>query len=372
MKRIVVLLIAFALLFFCSFVVYAKESEKLPDEELSKELIEITPDFVKDLAEKIGVDEITPEKLLDVDWKELAGLAFDYAVDYLKEPLMSVGIVVTIIVICAILETFRGSKDTTMSEIFSLVTTISILIPLVTSAINSVKNVGTSISSFSEFITGYVPVFASSVIASGQTAGGGIYSSFMLVVCQIIASISANTLLPLMGIYLGISIISAISPSLKLNSISNAFKTCVTRALGLFLTIFVGMMSLQTLVAVGTDNLAVRAGKYLVGNFVPVVGSAISEVFLSVQGYMRLMKTCIGWFGVVATILLFLPILIQTIIWKFSLFLAQITSQVLNVPAATSLLEALGSVFTMLIAFILTFAMLLIVTTTLMLMSGMG
>lgn len=372
MKRIVTLVFCVVLLSSCSLLAGAKEADELPGKELAQEIIDSTPDYVREWIERMGVDEITPEKLLSLNPKDFTSLFFDCVKEWATKPIKSVGTVLAIIILCVVAEAFKTSSDTSAGGVFSLMSSLAISTVLVSSCVDCVRRVCISAEDFSTFITGYVPVFASSVIASGQTASGGVYSSFMLIICQIISSVSAGFLLPLLGAYLAISIVNAVNPSLKINMLSTAFKSCVTKTMGFSLAVFVGMMSLQTLVASGSDNLAVRAGKYLVGNLVPVVGSAISEVFLSVQGYMKLMKTCIGWYGVLAAVFLFLPVLVEVLIWKAAVYFTQLISQTMNLSSATAVLEAISSVFTMLLAFILTFAMLLIVTTTIMLLTGMG
>jgi hypothetical protein len=42
--------------------VAAKESDELLGEELTKELVDNTPDYVREWMTKLGVDEITPEE----------------------------------------------------------------------------------------------------------------------------------------------------------------------------------------------------------------------------------------------------------------------------------------------------------------------
>ena len=84
------------------------------------------------------------------------------------------------------------------------------------------------------------------------------------------------------------------------------------------------------------------------------------------------MKNCIGWYGVIGVILLFLPAIIEILIWKVAVYFLQIVSQTLDVKNITATVNAFGSVLTMLMAILLTFALLLIVTTTIMLIAGTG
>lgn len=372
MKRLVAVISILLFLLNFPFFAVADETQELLGEEITEELFDSTPDYAKELAEKLGISEITPEALLSLEPTAIVSLIIEYIRDSIAQPLKISGVVIAIVVFCAVADVFKPTLNKTADVIFSTVSSLSISAVLVSSAVEGIRRVCDAMAGFSDFMIGYVPVFASAVTVSGQAVSGGVYSGFMLLVCQMISGVSSNILLPLLSMYLAVSIVAGMSPELRINTVAEAFKTCVTKTLGLSLTVFVGMMSLQTLVATGSDNMAVKTGKYLIGNFVPVVGSAISEVFLSVQGYIRLMKTCIGWYGVVAAVLIFLPVLLQTVVWRLAIYLAQLISHTLDVSSVSTALNAVGSVFTMLIAFVLTFALLLIVTTTIMLVIGIG
>ena len=330
------------------------------------------PECSKELSDELGIDEITPETIMQLDPKDFFSWIIEQIKTYMFSPLKSVGVVFAIIVFCAVAEALRPNADKTLNETFSTISSLAVSAVLLSSAIECIKKGSIAVEDFSSFMTGYVPVFASTLTASGYVNSAGAYSAVMFLVCQIVSRVAATILLPLLGIYLAISIVGGINPSLKLNAIADGFNICVNKTLGFSLTVFVGMMSLQTLVTVGSDNVAIKAGKYLIGNFVPVVGSAISEVFLSVQGYMKLMKNCIGWYGVIGVILLFLPAIIEILIWKVAVYFLQIVSQTLDVKNITATVNAFGSVLTMLMAILLTFALLLIVTTTIMLIAGTG
>ena len=372
MKRLVAVISALLFLLNFQFVTFADEARDLLGEEITEELFESTPDYAKELAEKLGIYEITPEALLSLEPTEIVSLVIEYIKDSIAQPLKTSGIVIAIVVFCAVADVFKPTLNKTADGIFSTVSSLSVSAVLISAAVEGIRRVCDAMAGFSDFMSGYVPVFASAVTVSGQAVSGGVYSGFMLLVCQVISGVSSNILLPLLSMYLAVSIVAGISPELRVNTVAETFKTCVTKTLGVSLTVFVGMMSLQTLVATGSDNLAVKTGKYLIGNFVPVVGSAISEVFLSVRGYMGIMKTCIGWYGIVAAVLIFLPVLLETVLWRLAVYLAELVSHILDVSSVSTTLNAVGSVFTMLIAFVLTFALLLIVTTTIMLVTGMG
>lgn len=372
MKKAVIFFLVVFMFFSVSFLVFAADGREYPGEDLAEELFDETPSSVKKLSDQLGISEISPETIMQLDPMDFISLIIEQVKTYMLSPLKCISAVFTIIVFCAVVEAIKPNKDRMLNETFFTISSLAVSAVLISSAIDCIKKASGVVGDFSSFMLGYIPIFASTLTASGYVNSASAYSAVMFLVCQVISKVAAGVLLPLMGIYLAVSIVGGINPSLKLNTVADSFKTCVNKTLGFSLTVFVGMMSLQTLVTVGSDNVAIKAGKYLIGNFVPVVGSAISDVFLSVQGYMKLMKNCIGWYGVIAVILLFLPIVIEILIWKAAVYFLHISSQMLDIKNIATTINAFGSVLTMLMAILLTFALLLIVTTTIMLVAGTG
>ena len=179
-------------------------------------------------------------------------------------------------------------------------------------------------------------------------------------------------MVPLMGVYLSICMVGNLAPGVQVNAVAKAVKSLVTWALGLLLTVFVGLLSLQTMVASSSDTVASKTAKFLIGTFVPVVGGALSDAFSTTQGYMRLLKTAVGAFGILAAALTFLPILLQTVRWYLTVGVAAAASELLGVRQVGEILKGAARPLGLLLAVLLCFALLVIVSTSLVLLVSTG
>ena len=138
------------------------------------------------------------------------------------------------------------------------------------------------------------------------------------------------------------------------------------------LTIFVGLLGIQGLVGSSADNITMKTTRFLIGSFVPVVGGALSEAFSTAQGCIRLLKTTVGVYGVLAFVMTFLPILLETVLWLWTVNIAAAVSELLEAGNMAKMLKASASVLSILISLVLCFALLMIITTTMMLLMGTG
>ena len=90
---------------------------------------------------------------------------------------------------------------------------------------------------------------------------------------------------------LAFSVTGAVQSDLRVSAISGGLKNAVVLLLTLLLTIFCGVLSMQSFVTSASDNLAMKTGKLLIGNMVPIVEGAVSDACLLYTS-SRLARLC--------------------------------------------------------------------------------
>ena len=68
--------------------------------------------------------------------------------------------------------------------------------------------------------------------------------------------------------------------------------------MGLFLTVFLGVISVQGASAAVTDGITIRTAKFITGNFIPVIGRMFTDATDTVVGASVLLKNSVGIAGV--------------------------------------------------------------------------
>lgn len=74
---------------------------------------------------------------------------------------------------------------------------------------------------------------------------------------------------------MALSIISNISDRVQIDKLSKYINTSVVWILGIVLTVFVGVSSLEGSITNGVDALTVKTTKAAVSNFIPIVGKIL-------------------------------------------------------------------------------------------------
>ncbi|MEG1631570.1 MAG: hypothetical protein RR423_04850 [Hydrogenoanaerobacterium sp.] len=377
MKHLVVVIFTFCVLFTQCFSAEADITGEKIKEQLDSvggaELFDNTPQDAKELLHNMGVDDIDYKKLLSLNPIDFFKALLNIFIDFLHKPLVILASVIGVSVLCALIESLNvsiGQKG--ISDVFNVTAVLCACTAVVNPIVEAVRMTAAAIQSCADFILSFIPVFVSLVAVGGQPVSATTYNAFLLLIAEIISKITATKLVPIITIYLAFCIVSAFSPNMNLLGAAESAKTVVIWVLGLIVTVFVGLLGVQSMVASGADTVAVKAGKFLVGSFVPVVGKALADAFATAQGCLRLLKTTVGVYAVFVAALTFMPSFLQTLLWYFACSLGAAISDVLGVKQMSRVLKACGTALSLLIAILVFIALLFIVSITIMLITGMG
>jgi len=309
--------------------------------------------------------QLTPGRFFPALWQMVLSA--------LGRPLRTLSAMIAIILLCALLETLRTAAwENTISSVFQTVSVLCILTFIAHPILDLIMDTTNTIRETAGFMIGFIPLFSAALVSAGQPVTGATYSLFLMGACQLVAQVVAQTLIPLMSLYLAICICGAFVPDLNIVQAAGGIKTAVSWALGLLLTLFVALLSIQTMLSSGADGVSVRATKFLIGNLVPMVGSVLSDGYMAAQGYLRLLKTTVGVYGIVVAAFILLPTLIRVTIWYLITKLVATIGEIAGAGKVATILHSCSNVLGVLISAILCFALLFIVSTGIVMSAGMG
>lgn len=337
------------------------------------ELMQEVPEGARELMEQADVYDLSIGSLLQLSPREFFRAIWDLVLQQARKPVRTLGVIGAVVILCAMLGGLGGAvAEKTLSQMFTTVAVLCILTSVVTPILDCIIETSAAVREAAAFMLTFIPIYAAAMTAAGQPVTGATYNMFLFSTCQLVSQVVAQTLIPLMGVYLALCVVGVLVPDIKISSATAKIKSIVSWTLGFIVTIFVGLLSIQTMVTGGADNVTTRAAKFLIGSFVPVVGSALSEAFSAAQGCLRLIKTSVGVYGIIVALFTFLPILLQTMLWYGVTGVAGIAGDILGVSKVSEVMKSCSSVLGILIAVILCFALLIIVSTAVVMVTGLG
>lgn len=337
------------------------------------ELMREVPEGARELLEQADIYDLSVASLLQLSPRDFFRTVWEVLVQQVKKPLRTLGVIVAVVILCAVLGGLRTAVgESALSQMFTMVAALCVLTSVIMPILDCIVNTSAAVQDTAMFMLTFIPVFSASLIAAGQPVTGATYNLFLFSTCQAVAQIVAKTLIPLMGVYLALCVAGALVSGIKISSATATIKKIITWTLGLVVTVFVGLLSIQSMLSGSADGVATKTAKFLIGSFVPVVGGALSEAYSAAQGCLRLIKTSVGAYGIIVALFTFLPVLLQTVAWYLVTNVAAIAGDILGVETVSEILKSCASVLGILIAVILCFALLIIVSTAVVMLTGLG
>ena len=276
-----------------------------------------------------------------------------------KGPLAAMFQVLFVILLCALMEGLKVSfGDRPLSGVVNTVGTLCVCAAIIMPIVSCIAETAEVIYGSSMFLMCYVPVLAGIMMMIG--AG------------EVVSQLSTYFLVPMLNIFLALSIVSSISPRLKFNGICEMFYKAVKWVLSIVMTIFVSLLTIQNLIGVAADNAGTKAVKFAVSNFIPVVGGALSDAYTTVQSCVKVLKSGVVAFGILAAGVIFLPVLLELILWLAAVNLSAVVGDLFELKEISALLRSVGKVISAMIAIVVCCMVILIISTVLLLLIGGG
>ena len=368
MKKICIVL--FLICMMISNCSYAKTDETIEEQ---KETFGIS-DFIKESQKYKG------DFLEDIDMSELMNNAIQGNVDnnvlikkviklFGTEVRSSVKTLISILVIIVIHSVLKAISDSlennNISEIISYVQYILIVTVIMSNFNSIIQTVKETSQNLVAFMNMLVPILITLMVYTGSITTSGILEPFILFMINFVGNMIQSILIPLMLIITVFSIISKISNKIQIDKISSFLKSSVIWFLGIILTVFVGVISLEGTLSSSVDGITAKTTKAAVSTMIPVVGKILGDAVDTVLGCGLVLKNAVGIVGVIVIIgICIVPIIklgVITIAYNLSASIIQPIAD----EKIVKLLSEMGGIFKVLLGILCSLSVMLIIGITL-------
>ncbi len=335
-------------------------------------LVQTLPANVREVLDAMDWDVTEPGSYLSVDVPSfLRGLIT--CVD--REKSGALQAIVSLIGVVAVSTVFGGMENSSslgLKKTYHTVTALSTAGLLISPLLVLLDSIRETVESVSVFMVSFVPVYAGLLAAGGESVRAVSYQSVLLFTAELLAQLIRTVILPMLSLSLAFGCTGSMTEEMHLDALGAFFYRCILWALGLISTLFSFFLSVQQMVAAAGDSVGNRAVKFSLSSFVPVVGGALSEAYSTVIGCLGLLRSTVGCFGLVATVLIILPPLVQCLCWCLCLRAGETVAALFGLQTVQKLCQTLIGAVRVLIAVLAVYALLMTVSTTVMVFVGKG
>lgn len=334
------------------------------------QLQEALPETARELAREATGQDLSPGQLLTLSPSALLDLVADGLRDGLLRYRRDLFSLLAAVLLCALMACFDEGK--TLSTGFGLVGVLCITTVLCRPVLDCVLFASRTVQDCAAFLLAYIPVYTTVVATMGAPATAAVYHAVVLAAGQAVSQLAARLLLPFAQAYLLLSLAGGIGRNKGIMTVSSGVKKLVNWALVLAMTAFTGLLSLQSFLGSAADGAAVKTTKFLVGSFVPVVGSVLTDAISAMQGSLQLIRASVGGFGILAALFTFLPVLLNITVLRGVVAVAGVVGELLAVEQTKGVLAGFSNMLSVMTAIVLSMLTLVVISTAVVLSASGG
>ncbi len=290
----------------------------VPNKALASEDILESTEEMLDISSFISeAQKYTEEVFDDMDFSEVLSSAmsgdfnatsiakrlFNLLGIEMRSQVTMVGSIIIIIVVHSILKSISDGLDNGgISQITYFVQYILIVTLIMTNFSGIISSIKDTIQDLVGFSYSLIPLLLALIMITGNIVTAGAVQPILLIMITFIGNFISTFLLPMVLIGTSLGIISKISDKVQIDKLAKTFKSSVVWIMGIALTIFTGVLSLESSLTGHVDGITTKTTKAIVSSAVPVVGKILSDTAEVVLGSGVILKNAVGIIGVIVIV----------------------------------------------------------------------
>ncbi len=375
MKRAAALLCSVLFLWFAlEWKVCAEES--IPYDTVLADLLEAsgTEELLEEqgLSDKLsdyGISTSEPETLTGLSFSAVLEDLFSQFTAMLHAPLRTFMLLIGVILLSSFVTSLQHHRND-LTELFEIICVLCAVGMIVEPISEVFVQVSQALEQSAGFMLGFSGIFGAVLTVSGGITAAAGYQMAMVAVCQLVMQIVVHWMLPLLGMCMAMGIVDAVNPIVSLQGMIHLLQKAIVWLLGFLMAVFLGFLTLQSMVGLSADQLTSKTSKFVISNAIPFVGGAVSDAYGAVLGSLGVLRSSTGMIGVISLLLLLLPVLMQLGIFRLLVLSASAVSELFAAVRLSRLMKNMESVLTAAFSIAVSFSIMFIVSTAVMLLLG--
>lgn len=234
-----------------------------------KEAENYSPDFVKDLDISNIFNSALTGKIDNSNiLKKILNLAGVQVLDTLK---ILINILLIVLIHSILKSITDGLENGEVSKIVYYVQYVLIVTIIMANFTDILKSVEETIENLVGFSGSLVPLLVTLMTYTGSITTTAVIEPILLFMIEFITNMIKTLVIPIISIITVLIIISKITDKVQISKLGNFLKSSVVWALGIILTTFVGVVSLEGSLTSSVDGVTAKTAKAAVSSLIPIV-----------------------------------------------------------------------------------------------------
>ena len=277
MKRFLLILFLILTIYPISYVRAENLTQQMIKEEQDtfgiSDFVKETDKYTNDFFDDINISDVLNSAITGkVDNNSILKKILNLFCREIVSSLKTIIAVLTIVLIHSIIKVVAENLETSnISKIIYYVQYILIVTIIMSNFSDLILSITNTIQNLVGFMNTLVPLLITLMIYTGSIATSSLLEPIILFIIEFISNIIVNLILPGVSIITAIIIVSKLSDKVQINKLAKFLKSSIVWFLGIVLTVFVGVISLEGTLASSVDGITAKTAKAAVSSMIPVV-----------------------------------------------------------------------------------------------------
>ena len=301
MKKVIKIVITFLILLLVidNNISYAETSDEQTITEQQEEFkiedfIDESKKYSGDFFEGIDIGELLNGAIKgEIDNSSILNRIWNLLGSEVGSTIKSLVSILVIIIIHSILKSISENlENESIGKLIYYVQYILIVTIIMSNFSEIINLVKDTASNLVGFMNCLIPLLMALMMYTGSITTSSVLEPIILFIINFIGNMIETLIIPLVLVFTSLVIISKISDHIQVEKLANFLKSGIVWFLGIVLTIFVGVVSLEGTMSASVDGITAKATKAVVSSAVPVVRKNIRRCSRYSLGLRSNTKKC--------------------------------------------------------------------------------
>lgn len=286
---------------------------------------------------------------LNLETSSLLSYVLNLLLDDIIKILPYICLIIAISVLFSMVNSTKSSSKG-ITDVIHFVCYGAIVVTIVALVSGSINMVTSSLKLIKRQMDAIFPILLTIMTALGGSTSVGVYQPAMAMLSGTVVNLFITILLPIFTFKLIFTIISNLTTNIKFDKFADFFGSLFKWFLGIILTVFTTVVSVQGLMAGSIDTIGIKATKFTIKSTVPVIGSFVSDGLSLIMASSMLIKNAVGVGGLILLFSSIILPIINIIVFSHLLKLACAILEPISDSRVTRFIGSVGKSIQLLIA----------------------
>ena len=348
------------------------EAEEELDEirsSINQKLSEGTDDDTEDILGEFQIDVGDPETVSELSVSAIVGKILELFIGDLSAFTGMLGKLLASAVLCTLARSLTAGRRE-LTDIYRMLGTLAAVLAVSGCLTDCMTMTVNCLDRLTVFMLSYIPIFACITSAAGNLASGTGFYGTNLFLCECMAFAAKSIITPLLSILTAVSAVGAINPDIKLWNAAAAVKKAIYWLIGIMMTVFTGVLTIQNAVGSAADSARSKVIRYAASSFIPIIGGSVSETYSAVRGSLRMIKAGTGSIGVIVIAVMVLRPVLHLLAARAALALGKLCCELLGQEQMAQFVCAAGNILAIAMSIVIAVSIMFIISTCIIMLTA--